>query len=772
MQGSFRFVLCALFLAAFLTGCNTLSSLTGGDASEREAQPVAEQEADSTTSPTITSIDEQVRRLYALEARILAAPDSTSEDSLRMRHLLGQAMGELSALLERDPSIIEQDAVRDVYRGLTTEYRRHHGYESLTDSVETATGDIFSMRAGLFASLERVDEPLLEDVMQPEEIREIETVIPLTMNRLVKQSMEYLKQQPDKHINGWLQREQTYGPMIDHILAEEDVPNELRYLAMIESGLNPRARSWAGAVGMWQFMRGTGQLYDLKVDGWVDERRDPEKATRAAARHLDDLYDEFGDWHLVLAAYNCGAGCVRSAVRRTKRYDNVESPTYWDVYNRLPRETRGYVPMFIAATIIASQPEAHGIDLPEAAPAYAYDYVAVHGSMLTVYEIAELAETDADVIRALNPEVRRRTLPPSREKYYIRIPLGSYPTFAWGYAALSDEKKRPVTSYRVRSGDTLSEIADQFGTSTGRLRRSNGIRGSVIRVGQTLVVPVRSYGSALEDASAAQPMRVQYGAPTPVRPVDRIVITDRGLQKPVESTDPAMASAASTSNEQPPVRTAASQPERNETPASTPAEKNNDADSEAEGPDAGPPKTDAPETRSSGQQAVGQQTEAQQTEAQQAEANTSARQVTVRSGDTLSGIAARHRVSVRDLRRWNGLGSSRIQPGQRLRLTPPETGTVQYTVKRGDSLDRIARSYGVSLRDLRAWNNLSGSRIYPGQTLTIQSDEQPIYYTVQRGDTLSTIAQSYDVSIRTLRSMNRLNGSRIYPGQRLRIVSD
>jgi membrane-bound lytic murein transglycosylase D len=752
MQGFFRVVLCALFLSATLVGCNALPFL-GSHAPEPDAESVAE--ADSSRSTQTTSIDEQVQRLYVLESRILTAPDSTSEDSVRTGRLLDQAMGELSALLERDPSVIERDAVRDVYRGLTAEYRRHHRYEGLADSMDTAQGDIFSVRAGLFASLERVDEPLLEDVMQPEQITQMETAIPLTMNRLVEQSMEYLKRDPEKHINGWLEREQTYGPMIDHILEEEGVPGELRYLAMIESGLNPRARSWAGAVGMWQFMSGTGRMYGLKADGWVDERRDPEKSTRAAARHLRDLHEEFGDWHLVLAAYNCGGGCVRRAIRRTQRYDSIEKPTYWDVYDRLPRETRGYVPMFIAATLIASQPETHGIESPKAAPAYGYDYVAVHGSMLTVYEIADLANTDADVIRALNPEVRRRTLPPSREKYYIRIPLGSYPTFAWSYAELSDEKKRPVTSYRVRSGDTLSEIADQFGTSTTRLRRSNGIRGSIIRVGQTLVVPVRSYGSAIEDARPTQPMRVQYSAPTPIRPLERIVITDRGLRS---APNVATASSEPTGDPSPetPVRTASQSEPLGSTDATNQSESS---------------RTDVAEDRS-GSGAAESETASSKAESPGTSAQAPAQTATVRRGDTLSGIAARHGVSVQDLRRWNGLSTSRIQPGQTLRLTAPDAEAVLYTVKRGDSLDRIARAYSVSISNLRAWNDLTGSRIYPGQTLTIKSDERPVFYTVQRGDTLSTIADSYDVSVRTLRSINRLNGSRIYPGQRLRILAN
>jgi membrane-bound lytic murein transglycosylase D len=501
----------------------------------------------------------------------------------------------------------------------------------------------------------------------------------------------------------------------------------------------------------------------------VDERRDPEKATRAAARHLSDLYESLGDWHLVLAAYNCGEGCVRRAIRRTERYDGVQNPDYWDVYDRLPRETRGYVPMFIAATILASQPEAHGVEPPTAAPAYAYDYVAVHGSMLTVYEIADMAETDADVIRALNPELRRRTLPPSRHKYYIRIPVGSYPTFAWSYADLPEHKKRPATSYRVRSGDTLSEIADQFGTSTGRLRRTNGIRGSMIRVGQTLVVPVRQYDRALEDASPQQPLRVQYGAATPVRPLDRIVITDRGLQSTPDRSDATPVRTASatseTSNAVIADNTPADRTPADNTAKEEPASETNTGKTSPSEPSTS--ETTTAETSATETSASGPAEEAE------AEASSSATTVTVRRGDTLSGIASRHGVGVRDLRRWNQLGSSRIHPGQTLRLTAPPAGSTSYTVRRGDSLDRIARIHGVSVRDLRQWNGLRGSRIYPGQTLEIQdAGERPIIYTVQRGDTLSTIAQSYGTSVGQLRTINRLRGSQIYPGQKLRIQAN
>jgi membrane-bound lytic murein transglycosylase D len=797
MQESFRLVLCLVCFSLCVTGCSTVRSLTGSDPADdtpADDTPAADTEAitaqaDARTAPTDTRtpdrtpIDEQVRRLFVLEARILATPDSVAVDSLHTGRLLDQAMGELSALLERDPSIIERDAVRDVYRGLTAEYRRFHRYGGPVDSMQTAEGSIFSVRAGLFASLDRVPGPLLEDVLPPEEVRGIDTEIPLTMNRLVQQSLEYLQRDPDKHVAGWLRRERTYGPMIDHILEKEGVPGELRYLAMIESGLNPRARSWAGAVGMWQFMPGTGRMYDLHVDGWIDERRNPEKATRAAARHLRDLHNSLGDWHLALAAFNCGEGCVR----RAKRRSGVDDPSFWDVYRYLPRETRGYVPMFIATTMLASAPESYGIERPSAAPAYAYDYVSVHGSMLTIYELAELADTDADVIRALNPELRQRTLPPSRERYHVRIPLGSYPTFVWNYAALPDERKRPATSYRVRSGDTLSEIAERFGTSTRSLQRTNGIRGTTIRVGQTLVVPVRNYESALADVSDTEPMRVQYDASTPVRPLDAIAVNEDAIQP-----SPTVASAERTERrDAPPVRTVSNTSNRER-----PSPKSNaQASNSTEPPDpSASDSTPAPENASASNQSSASNPSSESNPSSPAKVASdpspstdrsdaargstekgasTASIATVRRGDTLSEIAVRHRVSSADLRRWNQLGSARIYPGQTLRLTPPPPGATTYTVRRGDSLDRIAQAHGVTVADLRSWNDLSGSRIYPGQTLTLNVDgEPPIVHVVQRGDTLSTIAESYGTSVGKLRATNRLPNSRIYPGQKLRIHSN
>lgn len=597
LQQRFIAGLCIIFTFIFVSGCGTASSVL-----PTETKPIPKDTVVVTTTDT-TDLAPEVARLYALEAQML-----TTDDSVRTAQLLNQAMSELAHFLRDQPNALEENAVRDLYSGLANEYRRFHGYADDPDSLKMARGQIFSVRARLFASLNDVNDPFAEEEPPVRDGDVTGTEIPMTSNRLVNESISYLQEEPDNHVNRWLKRVQVYGPMIDHILAEENVPSELKYLAMAESGLNPKARSWAGAVGMWQFMPATGQRYGLSVNSWVDERRDPEKATRAAARHLRDLYEEFEDWHLAMAAFNCGAGCVRRALRRT----DAEDPTYWDAFDYLPRETRGYVPMFIAAAHIMENPEAYGFEPAPPSSAFSYDYVAVHGSMLSLSTLANVAGTDQSVLRSLNPELRRDRVPPSKDRYQLRIPLGSYPRFVWNYADLPDHQKQPATTYTVRSGDTLSEIAQRYGTSTSVLQRLNGLNNSLIRQGQSLVVPVRNYDGALTtDAGANQPMRVQYGTGSPIRPLDPIDTSSLQQTSDAQSSDASSTEASG------------------ETIASTSSTSASNVDSNDE--------------ISSVYQ--------------------------VQQGDTLGGIAQRFGVSVRQLRAWNDLSGSRIYPGQRLQIS-------------------------------------------------------------------------------------------------------
>ncbi|QXD16811.1 LysM peptidoglycan-binding domain-containing protein [Rhodocaloribacter litoris] len=655
----------------------------------------------------------RLARIYGYQSDLLRA--QAEGDLERTESLLSTAMTELAALL-RHPGILERPRFQELYRTLVAEYERYYGP---TDTLTLPYGSIFELRAEVFALLNELDEPLLEDVVIPN-LRPIEAVIPMTMNRLVESSIAYLRREPDRHIHQWLSRAETYFPMIEQILAEEGVPDELKYLAMIESGLNPRARSWAQAVGMWQFIAATGRAYGLHVDAWVDERMDPEKATRAAARHLRDLYREYGDWHIALAAYNCSPRCIRRAMRQAEERTG-RKPTFWDMYPYLPRETRNYVPMFIATALMASNPDAFGLKPAQPGPRYAYHYVPVQGA-IRLSTLAELAGTDVNLLRALNPELRRNSLPPSTEPYYLRLPLGTYERFAEGYKNLPEDAFLTAGEYVVRRGDTLGKIAAQYGTSVRQLMADNGLKTTRIHIGQRLVVPVPQYQSDLPrpELAEADVVTVDYGTYA-LRPLTTAsgTLARATTSRPVQTT--------------PIVKTSA--------PAPAPAREKS-----VEEKPAGPTRI----------------------------------VYTVRRGDTLIEIADRYNVWVADLKRWNNLRGNTIRVGQRLSIytanppadepEPDRPEKITYRVRSGDTLSEIAARYGVSIRQLQQWNDLRGTRIRTGQRLTIYpGGSGPVTHRVQRGDTLDEIARRYGVSISDLKQWNNLRGSTIYPGQELTV---
>src|SRR5688572_13051849 len=250
----------------------------------------------------------------------------------------------------------------------------------------------------------------------------------MTANRVVEKSINHFLQNRQSLLRTWISRGQIYFPMIEKIFAEEGVPDELKYLALGESSLTPTIRSTAGAVGMWQFMAATARSEGLRVDSWVDERRDPEKSTRAAAQHLKALNESYnGRWHLSLAGYNCSYRCIKRAVELAG--GTLENPpSYWDIYPNLPRETREFVPGYIAASLIVSNPSLYGIEVEDLGQEFAYDIVSIQG-MLSLEEAARLAGTDMATIRNLNPALLKSTLPEGDEPYDLKIPLGGYDRF-------------------------------------------------------------------------------------------------------------------------------------------------------------------------------------------------------------------------------------------------------------------------------------------------------------------------------------------------------
>jgi len=277
-----------------------------------------------------------------------------------------------------------------------------------------------------------------------------------------------------------LARSGRYLPMMTRILGEEGVPAQLAWLPVIESGMRPHAVSRAGAVGLWQFIKSTAQLYHLQIDHYVDQRRDPELSTRAAARHLRDLHDRFQSWPLALAAYNCGAGRVQHAIER------AGTRNYWAL--SLPRETRNYVPQYFATAIIARRPEAWGVT-PRTLPPERVDQVFLPGRV-SAGTIAECALTTEATIQALNPQLLRDLTPPGRTTR-VRIPASSKERFGERFARLPAGRRRtaPDGTYVVQAGDSLSAIARRSGVSLADLTLWNGLDSrTVIHPGDKLVV--------------------------------------------------------------------------------------------------------------------------------------------------------------------------------------------------------------------------------------------------------------------------------------------
>jgi len=289
-----------------------------------------------------------------------------------------------------------------------------------------------------------------------------------------------------KNFATYLSRSGKYMRMMKGILREEGLPEDMAYLALVESGFNTRAYSRMKAAGPWQFIAGTAKRYGLKVDWWVDERRDPVKSTRAAARYLSDLYDMFGSWSLAMAAYNAGEVKIKKAL------DRARSGDYWGLLStgHIRFETKNYVPSFIAATLIATNPEAYGFHDIAYEEDFVYDEVALK-SPLTLDVVARCAGTTEAVIKELNPELIRWSTPPHVQNYTIRIPRGSTEKFLENLSKVPEGKRYTVEVYRVRRGDTVSSISKKTGVPQKVLISYNKLnRRGFITAGQKLLIPV------------------------------------------------------------------------------------------------------------------------------------------------------------------------------------------------------------------------------------------------------------------------------------------
>ena len=313
----------------------------------------------------------------------------------------------------------------------------------------------------------------------------ISAIFPSLSHQKVEETIGFFQTRADGFFSRALGRSQAYEDMMKKILREKNLPEELFYLALIESGYNPHAFSRAKASGIWQFVTKTAKRFGLKVDKWIDERRDPEKSTYAAAAYLKSLYGMFNNWDLAAASYNAGEGKVRKAMKRAKSQD------FWEIsqYRYLRKETKEYVPMFLAAVIIASEPQKYGFSNIDYHPPLLYEKVMVPpGTRLDL--IAKAAETDLSEIKALNPALKMEKAPPNCSQFEIKLPPGKKEIFEKKFPLLSQKVASRGGKHSVRRGETLSSIAKKHRVHLQDLCQVNGLSPQArIKPGLILSVP-------------------------------------------------------------------------------------------------------------------------------------------------------------------------------------------------------------------------------------------------------------------------------------------
>ena len=577
--------------------------------------------------------------------------------------------------------------------------------------------------------------------------------MPIVMNDRVRASIKYFQTDARDAFLRYYSRSTRYMPMIQEIFRSYGLPEDLGYLALVESGYNSKAYSWARAAGLWQFISSTGRLYGLKRSWWYDERRDPIKSTHAAAKYLKWLYQQFGDWELAMAAYNAGPGKVRRTMKRDRTDD------YWKL-RHLRRETKNYIPLYMAATIICKNPRKYGFnpDEVEFAEPFEYDVVVVDKT-LALKDVAKACGTTEAELMHLNSELLRKHTPPKAKRYKLKIPKGTKAIFAAAYDGLESPEEMSWVKHRIRRGETISTIASKYGVSQYAIREANNMshRHSRIYAGKTLIVPVPLDGAPSKSKRHRGKRKAENGV--------YIVRSGDSVYDIARSFNVSMASIKNLNNIGRRGRIYVNQRLRIPGLAS-----------------------------SSGSATLAYQDKSgkkKSTAKQKTTGKSSSRESfkhRVRRGENLTVIARRYGVTVSQLRRWNHLGASAmLHPNQTLKIEKGipgkgggKGGANSYVVRSGDSLWKIAKRFGVKVSRLKRWNGLSSrSRLYPGQSISLgptrgtsgsKSSDGSIWHTVRRGENLSFIAKLYSTTVRKIvRENNIKNPASIKPGLKLKI---
>ncbi|KAA9325531.1 LysM peptidoglycan-binding domain-containing protein [Hymenobacter busanensis] len=598
-----------------------------------------------------------------------------------------------------------------------------------------------------------------------------ETDVPHTFNGMVMSYVTYFTSRNRTYTQRVLERENLYFPLFEKYLAKYGLPQDLKYLSVVESALIPTAKSKVGATGLWQFMGPTAGDLRLKRDEWVDERMNPEKSTEAACKHLRYLYGMFHDWELVLAAYNWGAGNMQRVMRRTGK------KKFWELYPNLPKETRNYVPTFTAIMYAMKYAEQHQLHSPELKYQYAQemDTLQLGGRAFDLTRMSQALGLDSVAMRRFNPELRRSYLPDNYRPYALQYPASARPLLQEvGRATLFDfcrpqsalpqplqplpvrlagvepfpkeeiaaagpprkaadegaaisRTRRKV--HTVKRGQDIAELAEWYGVSAAQLRRWNDLpKGRGVKPGQKLVVFLPAKDNAPAETTVAVVAKKPAAPAVAAAPRTPAEMGVRVTKRPVVAAD--KPGKAETEAEM--VTDAASEPALVKASTRVPLAATEKAEKEP-----------APEPATT-------ETAAAQVQNQQA----AAVEYVVRKGDYLTKLARERGVSVEQLVAWNNLKTQVVTPGQKLRLAAPAdseavaeapaaktvasrraaepTATVRkatpelpprvHIVQPGDTLYNISRRYqGVTVEQLRKLNHLKTDEVKLGQKLIVAS---------------------------------------------------
>lgn len=622
-----------------------------------DQQPV-EDVADTLAEPTGSSdsayaVDDEIWRQLRVAQEYFAQGVAANQEAnwQEAQYYLERALG-VMALMDIDT--VESTPEAKKYNSLLNEIVADYRLTllSLGSLPEDASPSVFLEK---YSSMKTFGEISVDEA---QEEKPVTYDIPIIFNDRVKKSIIYFQTVARDAFERYLTRSGKYIPLMQEIIKQYGIPNDLVYLPLIESGFNCKAYSWARALGPWQFIASTGKLYDLDRNWWYDERRDFVKSTHAAARFLRDLYDKFGKWELALAAYNGGPGRIERTIKSQRTSD------FWDM--DLRQQTEDYVPFFMAATIIAKNPNLYGFHINYDDP-IAFEEVTLD-RCVELRAVADATGVSVEHLRELNPELLRDVTPPKVKNYKLRIPSGKKDRFLAAVSGMTSPKETDWVRHKIKRGETIASIANKYGVSQYAVLEANGLSSkSKIIAGKTLIVPV-PMDISVSEPSSPKPRQATGDNTYIVRKGDNLWSISESFDTSPEAIR--RLNYMGTSSRiyvgqvlrlpgAPPV--AAKQPARAEVRAST----------ETPG---------------------GEKT------------------YKVKRGDTLWDIARRFGTTTSTLRRLNDLGrSARIFVGQTIQIAGggslPDDYLI-YIVRKGDTLSDIARAFQTSVESIKMLNGI------------------------------------------------------------------